>query len=126
MNNIYKKQGKLGTVVIDAYYHGVNGWTFSYTYPDLESATDVDEVNKIYDQDEVDFKNMHHYIYVPRHTGKYPEPEQYLNVTSDGECQARIDAMPPAFSGSDADENVNPDGKQGLWDGKQTWEVDKY
>ena len=22
--------------------------------------------------------------------------------------------------------NVNPDGKQGLWDGKQTWEVDKY
>jgi hypothetical protein len=102
MNNIYEKQGKLGTVVIDAYYYGVNGWTFSYTYPDMESATGADEVNKIYDQDEVDFEDMHQYIYVPRHTGKYPEPEQYLNVTSDIECQARIDAMPPAFSGSNA------------------------
>jgi|TARA_R100001460_G_scaffold80503_3_gene121438 hypothetical protein len=108
MNNIYEKQGKLGTVVIDAYYHGVNGWTFSYTYPDMESATGVDEVNKIYDQDEVDFKDMHQYIYVPRHTGEYPEPEQYLTGMGNKQRLA------------------NPDGKQGLWDGKQTWEVDKY
>ena len=114
MNNLYEKQGKLGTVVIDAYFHGVNGWTFSYSYPDMESATGADEVNKIYDHySEADFKDMHHYIYVPRHTGEYPEPEQYLN-----DYHAKIEAMP--------DENVNPDGKRGLWDGKQTWEVDKY
>ena len=79
MNNIYEKQGKLGIVVIDAYYYGVNGWTFSYTYPDMESATDVNDANKIYDlDDEADFYDMHQHIFVPRHRGKYPEPEQYL------------------------------------------------
>ncbi len=118
MNNIYEKQGKLGTVVIDAYFYGVNGWTFSYTYPDMESATGADEVNKIYDQDEVDFEDMHQYIYVPRHTGKYPEPEQYLNQGAPFHPSDLNRVIP--------DENVNPDGKRGLWDGKQTWEVDKY
>ena len=24
------------------------------------------------------FKNKEHHIYVPRHTGEYPEPEEYL------------------------------------------------
>jgi len=23
-------------VVIDAYYNGINGWTYSYTYPDMK------------------------------------------------------------------------------------------
>lgn len=88
MNNLYEKQGKLGTVVIDAYFHGVNGWTFGYTYPDMKTATGAEEVKDIYDFDESQeelleevldiFKNKEHHIYVPRHTGEYPEPEEYL------------------------------------------------
>lgn len=107
-----ERNWKFGTVVIDAYYYGVNGWTFSYTYPNMKIATGAEEVKDIYDCDESQeylleevldgFKNKEYHIYVPRHTGEYPEPEQYLNVTSDSECQARIDAMPPAFSGSNA------------------------
>ena len=77
---------KFGTVVIDAYFYGVNGWTFSYTYPNMEIATGEKEIKDIYIESQEElleealdvFKNKEYYIYVPRHTGEYPEPEQYL------------------------------------------------
>lgn len=67
-------------VVIDAYYNGINGWTYSYTYPDMETATGVRETKDIYDlDDEQEFEGMTGaYIYIPRHTGEYSTPPQYL------------------------------------------------
>jgi len=69
-------------VVIDAYYHGINGWTYSYTYPDMETATGVRETKDIYDlEDEQEFEGMTTaYIYIPRHSGEYPIPPQYLKM----------------------------------------------
>ena len=68
------------SVVIDAYYNGINGWTYSYTYPDMETATGVRETKDIYDlDDEQEFEGMSGaYIYIPRHTGEYSIPPQYL------------------------------------------------
>ena len=80
ITNMKKNLKKLkAKVVIDAYYNGINGWTYSYTYPDMETATGVKETKDIYDlEDEQEFESMGAYIYIPRHTGEYPSPPQYL------------------------------------------------
>ena len=38
--------------VIDVYYYGINGFTYSYTYPDMVSATGVEDVKDIIDMDD--------------------------------------------------------------------------
>jgi len=48
--------------VIDVYFHGINGFTYSYTYPDMVSATGVEDVKDIIDMDDVST----HDIYVTR------------------------------------------------------------
>ena len=73
--------------VIDVYFYGINGFTYSYTYPDMVSATGVEDVKNIIDMDDVGT----HEIYITRdlETDKetFPsasgffsdEAEQYLN-----------------------------------------------
>jgi|TARA_R110000787_G_scaffold75181_2_gene166676 hypothetical protein len=73
--------------VIDVYFYGGNGFTYSYTYPDMVSATGVEDVKNIIDMDDVGT----HEIYITRdlETDKetFPsasgffsdEAEQYLN-----------------------------------------------
>ena len=48
--------------VIDVYFYGINGFTYSYTYPDMVSATGVEDVKDIIDMDDVGTHN----IYVTR------------------------------------------------------------
>ena len=48
--------------VIDVYFYGINGFTYSYTYPDMVSATGVEDVKDIIDMDDVGT----HDIYVTR------------------------------------------------------------
>tara|TARA_R110002110_G_scaffold364764_1_gene574512 strand:+ start:221 stop:364 length:144 start_codon:yes stop_codon:yes gene_type:complete len=43
-----KQMDKKTKVVIDAYYNGINGWTYSYTYPDMETATGVRETKETF------------------------------------------------------------------------------
>jgi len=81
ITNMKKNLKKLkAKVVIDAYFYGVNGWTYSYTYPDMETATMTHEVKDIYDiEDEQEFEGMTGaYIYIPRHTGETSQPPQYF------------------------------------------------
>ena len=48
--------------VIDVYFYGINGFTYSYTYPDMVSATGVEDVKDIIDMDD----EGTHEIYVTR------------------------------------------------------------
>ena len=79
LKKLKAKTRQKANVVIDAYYNGINGWTYSYTYPDMETATGVRETKDIYDiEDEQEFEGMGNYIYIPRHTGELSTPPQYL------------------------------------------------
>jgi len=73
--------------VIDVYFYGINGFTYSYTYPDMVSATGVEDVKDIIDMDD----EGTHDLYVTRHMDiskeDFPpakgmhsvEAEQFLN-----------------------------------------------
>ena len=73
--------------VIDVYFYGINGFTYSYTYPDMVSATGVEDVKDIIDMDD----EGTHDLYVTRHLDiskeDFPpakgmhsvEAEQFLN-----------------------------------------------
>lgn len=73
------------SVVIDAYFYGINGWTYSYTYPDMETATMTNKVENIYHEkifndpttDEA-WEELGAYIYIPRMTSETSQPPEYL------------------------------------------------
>jgi|TARA_R110000796_G_scaffold231685_1_gene349710 hypothetical protein len=85
LKKLKAKTRQKANVVIDAYFYGVNGWTYSYTYPDMETATMTHEVNDIYSEKifndpttDEEWEELGAYIYIPRPTGESSNPPQYL------------------------------------------------
>ena len=85
LKKLKAKTKQKANIVIDAYFYGVNGWTYSYTYPDMETATMTHEVNDIYSEKifndpttDEEWEEMGAYIYIPRMTSVTSQPPQYF------------------------------------------------
>lgn len=85
LKKLKAKTRQKANVVIDAYFYGVNGWTYSYTYPDMETATMTHEVNDIYSEKifndpttDEEWEELGAYIYIPRMTSETSQPPQYF------------------------------------------------
>jgi len=61
--------------VIDVYYKGVMGLTYSYTYATMQEATGCDDLNDIYNLDADDVVKD---VYIIRNQIDEPTPPQYL------------------------------------------------